>query len=90
MSVLPVPTGDEQVVESLVPEEAPREEGPGGHRRVQRGVPIRHRLPVVVGLHCKKRKRNSQQSWSERMKTGKNLLRTFFTQYVQLSVQYRI
>ena len=48
---VPVPARDEQVVESLVPEESPRKEGAGRDRRVQRGVPVGHGLTIVFGLH---------------------------------------
>jgi len=48
---VPVPAGDEKVVKALVPEESPREEGAGRDRRVQRGVPVGHRLTVVLRLH---------------------------------------
>ena len=37
---LGAPLGDEQVVESLVPEEAAREEGAGGHGAQEGGVPV--------------------------------------------------
>jgi hypothetical protein len=48
---IPVPARDEKVVKAFVPEEAPRKEGAGGHCRVQRGVPVGHRIPIVLGFH---------------------------------------
>jgi hypothetical protein len=53
---IPVPARDEQVVKALVPEESPREEGAGGHRRVQRGVPVGHRIAIILGFHWKFKK----------------------------------